>query len=79
MRELFQPETLQDTCNFCHSFNAARRAVGSIHYDDDSELTLLINKGKLNIQYFSADLSGDDIDEDFKIDYCPMCGRKLND
>ncbi|MBP2058620.1 transcriptional regulator with XRE-family HTH domain [Lactobacillus colini] len=75
-RDLPQSEIKQNTCNFCHVFGGMQHTIGAVRYNDDSELTILLRDKDLRVEFNLTNMT--DIDVAFEIEYCPMCGRKLN-
>ena len=68
-------------CPYCHD------EIGRVHYallasnfhtsdDEYMEATVNINSNDKTMLLTIGDYYGDDTDE-IKINYCPMCGRKL--
>jgi uncharacterized protein (UPF0212 family) len=49
-----------------------------VHYDDDTDMFVNIADGKLHVEVDNPDIDFPTIDEWQKINYCPMCGRRLN-
>ncbi|MFD3267894.1 hypothetical protein [Lactobacillus johnsonii] len=72
----------QEKCPYCHN------EIGRLHYallanhfytsdDEYMEATVDINSNDKTMSLIVGDYYGDDTDE-IKINYCPMCGRKLS-
>lgn len=73
----------QKKCPYCHN------EIGKKHYvlvnsnfltsdDEYMEATVDINSNDKTMSLIVGDYYGDSTDE-IKINYCPMCGRKLSD
>lgn len=73
--------TNQEKCPYCHN------EIGKTHYalvgsnfytsdDEYMEATVDINSNDKTMSLTIGDFYGDD-SEEIKINYCPMCGRRL--
>lgn len=66
----------QKDCPYCHHETGKKHyTLLECHDDNYVEATVDINTDK-SMSLILGDYYGDDTDE-IKINYCPMCGRKL--
>ncbi len=75
--------TKQQECPYCHHETGKKHYVlVNINFltsdDECMEATVDINSNDKTMSLIVGDYYGDSTDE-IKINYCPMCGRKLSD
>ena len=75
--------TKQQECPYCHNKTGKKHyTLLECHYyaNDDNyvEATVDINSNDKTMSLIVGDYYGDNTDE-IKINYCPICGRKLSD
>lgn len=72
------PSAGDEYCPYCGcGTEGLIKALMGTHYDDDTDMFVNIANGKLHVEVDSFDIDFPGVDEWQKINYCPMCGRKL--
>lgn len=66
-------------CDYCGR-KALNKSIVDVDNDEEDKITIrFLSEPMLNVELDAIDSDGYKANDFFKINYCPMCGRKLGD